>query len=253
MKAIISHGYYFNYGKQYQVKFIYENELEAKKLSSYIESIKDDNEINPYNGKYINEETNSPIEAIRGTNIKKDKLLPFINTLINNFNARVIIREQEFTNFNLEEINEAIDKLHINAIIYKGNYFDIDDTYYVTFNYATEEQKREINYDFNYRFKSIIGGEYKPGIYKLFPFYIDEHSNITIKNTRTIGGTNIPTELLPFLIKIFIENYNMIITIDDSISNSKENSSNIIKSLTTIKTGKIKTRKRQGSYHTYQK
>lgn len=243
MKAIISHGYYFNYGKQYQVKFIYENEQETNTISSYIESIKDEHKMNPYNEKYINKENKTAMDVIKGTNIPKELLLPFINTLIKKFNSKIIIKNKNFTNFNTEEIEEAIDKLHINAIIGKGNYFDIDDTYYVIFNYATDEQKREINYDFNYRFKSIIGGEYKPGIYKLFPFYIDDRGNITIKNTNTIGGTNIPTELLPLLIKTFIEDYNMIITIDDSISNSKENSSNIIKSLTTIKSGKVKTKK----------
>lgn len=248
MKAIISHGYYFNYGKQYQVKFIYENELEANELSSYIESIKDESNMNPYNGKYTSVNTELPIDVITGTNIEKDLLLPFISTLINDFNTKVIIREQEFSTFSKTEIEEAIDKLHINATIGKGNYFNFSNTYYVTFNYATDEQRNEINYDFNYRLRDIIGSDCISESYNIFPFYVDEFGKLTNKNTGIIGGTNIPTELLPFFIKRFIENYDMIINIDESIYNSKENSSNIIKSLTTIKQAKIKTRKKQGSY-----
>ena len=247
MKAIISHGYYFNHGKQYQVKFIYENELEVKSILSYIESIKTNSKINPYIGKYQSTKTKLPIEVITGTNLTKELLLPFINTLITKYDTKVIIREKEFNTFNQEEISEAIDKLHINATICKGNYFNFKDSYYVTFNYATDEQRNEINYDFNYRLKNILGSDNISESYNIFPFYIDELGNITTKNTGIIGGTNIPTELLPFLIKRFTENYDMIINIDNSISNSKENSTDIIKTLTTIKKAKIKTRK-QGSF-----
>lgn len=197
MKAILSYGTYFNQGKNYQIKFIYNNEAEAKFITSYLKPFVTRKVIKPIynNQKYIDK-----------TNINEEILIPFISMLINIYNCNIRIGNQEYNSFNLSTIQDAIDKLHLNATLNKGDFLVLEDTYYLTFNYGNEEQKEELLYYFN----CILN---YPDIY---PVSINKFGKLTSKNNGPIIGTNIPEEKLPEILKIFIEKYDMIINIGNT-------------------------------------
>lgn len=113
MKAILTYAEYKNLGNQYQIKFIYENESEIKNTYSWIKKLKDKNLINPYYIKIYNKTCTQKTNIIDGTNIPKEILIPFISMLITLNNITVIINNQEYTSFDLETINETINKLQI--------------------------------------------------------------------------------------------------------------------------------------------
>lgn len=208
MKVLLNYGIHYNQGKQYQAKFIYDNQFESENVASCINSI---NSTESFQPTYSDENN-----IITNTNIKKEALLPFLKLLLTFKDTTIIIGKQEFKKYNHEEIKNAIDKIHINITLKKGKYFNLQNCYYVTFKYASEEQKNEVTYDFTNNLSVINGYNHSPDSNKyLFPFITDANGNITFKNTGIIGGTNIPEETLPFFITRFIKEYNAILHIDN--------------------------------------
>ena len=240
MKVLISYGNYFGQGKHYQAKFIYDNTEETKSIEKLTRKI---GAINPYQENFTQGRKTTPITVIGGTNIPQDIILPTLNELINTHNATVIIGKHEFTTFDVDSITKAIDSLHINITLKKGTYFNFDNCYYVTFKYATDAQREEVSYDFNVNLNSIIGQNHQveQSDY-LFPFIVDRNGNITFKNTGIIGGTNIPTQALPFFLIRFIKEYNAIITTDNARYKNSEDLEKLIESLPSSKQGRTRTR-----------
>lgn len=241
MKVILNYGRYFNYGKCYQAKFHFEDEIEAKEVSEYIEGLKERNSINPVYEKFSKKKE---INIIERTNIKKEMLLPFVKGLIEKFNGEIVIRNQEFTTFDVDCIKNAIDRLHINVTLNKGDYFSIPNTYYVIFSYANDEQRAEISYDFNCRLRYMLGEKFEAGIW---PFSINNKGKMATHNSGIIGGTNIPVELLPYFIKRFIEEYDMVVNIDDVKFKNKFDEDMFQESLLTLEQnpGRSRTKKKK--------
>ena len=87
MKAILSYKNYQSFGKQYQVKFVYENEVEVKKTSELIRTLKKEYLINPRCRKFKNN------NIVDKTNIPKNDILSFINKL---FSLKNIIKSKNY-------------------------------------------------------------------------------------------------------------------------------------------------------------
>ena len=240
MKAILSYGNYFSYGKDYQVKFIYENELEAQNITSILKQFEAKKLINPYYTKFITKRSDHrAITVINKTNIPKDILLPFISMLITINNVNLTIGNKEFNTFNADNVLEAIDNLHINGILNKGEFFTMGYTYYISFRYASEDQKDELLYYFNCKSNNDI-----------YPIAIDKLGNITTKNNGTIICANVPKGMLNNIIKDFIEKYNMIITIGNHKLKDNFNEEELEKALCAIEVEervKRRTRIKQGT------
>ena len=222
MKVILNYGKYFNYGKQYQAKFVYENIEEAKKIKSWIKNnklLESHQELTSLSTNKSNK-TESPANIISQTSIPKDILLEFISELITLYQATILINDKEFNSIDFPNIINAINNLHLNINLKKGNYFGIKNTYYVTFKYSSDEQKEEVSYDFNMNLSPLIGKNADNESY-IYPFIIDKNGKLTTENTGIIGGTNIPTPTLLFFIKRFIDEYNAIINVDDSLQQDK--------------------------------
>lgn len=212
MKVILSYGNYYNYGKQYQAEFIYDNSYEAEQVSLWLKS-----------NKLPTITHHKSTDIIRKTNIPQNMSLElFIKELVTKYNATIIIGNKEINKENLNNLCEYIKLLHININLKKGQYFGIKDTYYATFKYASDEQREEVSFDFNMNLCTLIGNNIENETY-IFPFIIDRNGRITTKNTGIIGGTNIPTETLSFFLQRFINEYDAIISIDKtSIKNIED-------------------------------
>ena len=254
MKAILSYENYYSYGKKYQVKFIYENELEAKyiiqyitkfiyenesetkRIISYLKPSKEKNLIMPYYSKIITKNKKT-INIIEKTNIPKELLISFITMLISINNCKVIIDNKELIDFNINNINDSIDNLHINANLNKGDFFNLGNTYYMTFKYANDDQENELSYYFNCK----LNYNESNGIY---PIAIDKFGNLTNKNNGTIRWANIPKDKLSSFIKTFIEEYNMIITIGNKKIKDEFNEEKLNEALSIFNKEKEKTRTR---------
>jgi len=234
MKVILSYGNYFNHGKNYQAKFIYENIKETEIIESYIIGL-GNNELKPYQITFSKNPQDKPLNVIGGTNIPENDLYSFINTLLSIENSTIIIGKQEFTKDSKESIEDAIDSLHINITLQKGKYFGLEDCYFVKFKYASDEQRSEVSYDFNVNLNTLIGSNYtcENDTY-IYPFVVDRLGKITGENTGIIGGTNIPTETLPFFLTRFINGYNAIITIGNQKFKSKINNSSILTAISSL-------------------
>lgn len=218
MKAILSYSSYFSYGKQYQLKFIYERKHEIETINKIIQQLKNIKSIKPYHLDESNKVSFNKTNKIGGINIPKDILIPLLSLFITSNNINIVIGNKEFTTFNVEKIQEAINKLHITGFLTKGNYFNFGQMYYITFKYANDEQRNELLYDFYSKFNLTLGRNSErdaKGKEYIMPFLVDNTGYITIENNASIGGTNIPIDLLPDFIKKFIEDYNMIIYIGD--------------------------------------
>lgn len=223
MKAILSYGKYFSCGKDYQIHFIYDNELEAQNISTILKKFKENKLITPYYTKYISKNNQKTFTVINKTNVPKEILLPFISMLITINKINLTIGGIIFNTFNIEKISQAIDNLHINGILNKGNFFSLEDTYYISFRYSSEKQKDELLYYFNFNTNNNI-----------HPIIIDKLGNITSKNNGTVVCTNIPTENLNNIIKEFIEKYNMVIIIGNIKLKDKYNEEELNTALNTL-------------------
>lgn len=244
MKAILSYGSYFNRGKQYQLKFVYNNETVSvsEQLTTLINELvmkgaEFKQLVKPYYIDNSGKVTVASTNTIGGVNIPKDLLLEVINTIIEENNIPVVISNQEHTTFDEKNIQKSINKLHINATLTKGDYFNFGQMYYITFKYANDEQRNEVLYGFSCQLQNLIG-DVNPENNYIFPFIVDRAGNLSIKNTGIIGGTNIPKTLLPLFIKKFIEDYDMIITIDDKIMKDEESFKEIQTAIATFNPGK---------------
>lgn len=224
MKVILSYGSYFNYGKKYQIKFVYDNQNEIECIADLMNKLKTTKMFNFYyldnNGNISSKNTN----IFGGTDIKKDVLHTFISMLLALKNTEVIIGKYKFTDYEQKSIEQAINKLHINATLNIGKYFNYNKTYYVIFKYATEEQKDEILYEFHNNLNTIAGTNSERvnnGEEYIIPFLVDRFGNFELKENNIIGGINIPKDLLEELIKNFIEEHNMVINIGTEVLKDK--------------------------------
>lgn len=218
MKVILSYERYFNYGKQYQMQFEYENIDEAKQIKTWIKGKKELITKEELTNLPKNKVDNNPTQSnvIKKTSIPKNQLLQIIQELLTLYNAKIIIGNKEINYIDLLNITQVINQLHININLKKGKYFGIKDTYYVTFKYASTEQREEVSYDFNMNLSTLIGDNIENSSY-IFPFIIDKFGKLTTENTGIIGGTNIPENTLHFFLQRFINEYDAIINIDDSL------------------------------------
>lgn len=242
MKAILNYKNYFNQGKQYHLNFIYDNEFEAQKMTSHLKLFQAKKIIEPHYIKIKSKKNDNILNIINSTNIHKDILIPFISMLMTNNNVKIIIENEQFNSFNLEIIQQAIDNLHINATINKGNFFSLGDTYYITFKYSNEEQKDEISYYFNCKYNY-------DEIQDFLIIALDKFGKITNKNNGTIISTNIPKEKISIFIKDLIEKYDAIITIGNKKLKEHFDETTLLKALSTIdgeELGRSRTRKKQG-------
>lgn len=243
MKVILSYGNYFNHGKQYQAKFIYDNANESENVETCIINLGSDL-LKPYQEKFIKTPKTKPINVIGGTNIPADTLLPFINELLAIKNTTIVIGSQEFTKDNIDSIEDAIDTLHLNVTLQKGKYFGLGDCYYVKFKYASDEQRTEVSYDFNVNLNVLTGKDYSSeNDNYIFPFIVDRNGKITTQNTGIIGGTNIPKQAIPFFLLRFINEYNAIVTIGNEKFKKYLDSKRTIQALSELESGRARTHK----------
>lgn len=242
MKAILSYKNYQSFGKQYQVKFVYENEVEVKRIEELIEKLKEKYLINPYYKKQKGIKNNSIIDR---TNIPKNIILPFISMLISIKDTKVIIGNEEFTNFEQNTIEKAINKLHINITLFKGDYFELGKKYYIIFKYANNEQSNEISYEFFNRLYPISIENIKriqEGKEYMTPFLVDKNGNLTLESSRIIGGTNIPNDMLFQTLKILVEQYDAILNVGNEQlkGNINEETLNNVLSSTELRKSRIR-------------
>lgn len=240
MKAILSYENYQSFGKQYQVKFVYENEVEVKKTSELIRALKKEYLINPRCRKFKNN------NIVDKTNIPKNDILSFINKLFSLKNIKIIIGNEEFINFEPNAIEKNINKLHINIILFKGDYFEQKDKYYAIFKYANEEQSNEISYEFFNRLYPINienTRRMQNGEDCMTPFLIDKNGNLTLQSSRNIGGTSIPDDILQQILSFFVIKYDAILTIGDNIFIDTIDEEKLNMALSSIETGKSRIRK----------
>ena len=244
MKVLLTYDRYLKEGKQYQAKFIYDDVFEAEEISSCISSINTNNQFKTQPEQFI--KNNKTTSVIGRTNIPKDLLLSFISMLLTMNNSTIIIDNKKFTKDKQDGIEEAIDNLHININLNKGKYFHLNNCYYVTFKYATDDQRSEVYYDFNANLYPLIG-QYSTldNSPYLFPFIIDQFGNLTFNNTGIIGGTNIPEEALGFFLTKFINEYNGIITIGNEKFKDTVDSKRLITDISTIQEPTEKTKSRK--------
>jgi len=246
MKAILSYGNYFNHGKQYQIKFIYDFIEEAILISNYIQNYNYNNEFKTSITTFNDHQHNQNVDIIDKTNIPKDSLLQIINELITQCNAKVIIGNQTFISFNQEAIENAINKLHINITLKRGKYFNLKDCYFATFKYFSDEQRSQVSYDFNINLNPLIGRnvDNNEDSY-IYPFVVDRNGHITSENTDIIGGTNIPNHTLAFFLTRFINEYNAIITIDNKQFKDTIDSTKLLESLSNLEKAKTRIRRQK--------
>ena len=240
MKAILSYENYQSFGKQYQVKFVYENEVEVKKTFKLMMELKKEYLINPCCRQF---KKNNIVDK---TNIPKDNILSFINALFSLKNIKIIIGNEEFISFEPNEIKKCINKLHLNIILFKGEYFKLKYKYYAIFKYANEEQSNEISYEFFNKLYPISientrriqnNEEY------MTPFLIDKNGNLTLQSSRIIGGTNIPDDILKQILSFFVIEHNAILTIGNNIFKDTIDEEILNMALNSIEPGKSRIRK----------
>lgn len=209
MKVILNYKKYYSFGRQYQVKFLYESEQEKEKIKKLIDSHNDNNLIKP---RYYD----SNINVISEANIPKEILLSFINILIEDNNSSIMIGDYYFSTFEEDKIQEAINKLHVNAFFDKGIYLNSGQTYYVIFKYSNDEQRDEMLYDYYTTIMPMsaeFSKEKNENMSKILPFLVDRTGSMTIRKNGIIGGSNIPDDLLEILAKRFIEKHDVILNV----------------------------------------
>lgn len=246
MKAILTYENYLNLGKQYQVKFIYETSGEIKRTSEWIIKMKKNGLIHPYYQDKNGVISYKNSDVIGGTNIPKDILLPFISMLISLKNVDVIIGNEEYSIYEQDVIEKAIEKLHINITLFKGIYFGLEEKYFITFKYANEQQINEISYAFTNQLNQMTGinsMRVKEGKEYIVPFLIDENGRLILNSDGIIGGTNIPEDLLEQFLKIFVEQHNAILTIGNEKFKDTIDEQRLNRVLNYNEAGMIRTRK----------
>lgn len=248
MKVILSYENYFNHGKQYQIKFHYENQHEEKNIKELMDNLKSTKCFNFY---YLNNLGNislKPTNIYGGTDIPKNILHPLISMILSLKNTTIIIGDKEYTSYETNKISQAIDTLHINATLSKGIYFGSNSTYYIVFKYANDEQRNELLYEFHTKLCVKDGTNSKrisEGKEHIMPFLVNQAGDITDKNANIIGGTNIPEDLLKEYIKTFIEDYNMIINIGSIQFKEKFNEQLFDEALSYIEPGRVRIRQKE--------
>lgn len=247
MKVILSYGNYFNHGRQYQIKFEYENNQEVENTKELMDKLKDTKSFNYY---YLDDFGNISFKKTNiygGTDIPKDILHPFISMLLSIKNVTVVIGSQEFTSYETAKFSEAIDTLQINATLSKGIYFSTNSTYYIVFKYANDEQRDEMLYEFHTRLclhAGINSTRVTEGKEHIMPFLVDRTGDITAKNACIIGGTNIPEDLLKEYIRIFIEEHDMIVNIGNKQFREKFDEQKFNEALSYIDPGRARVRQK---------
>ena len=101
-----------------------------------------------------------------------------------------------------------VSSLELNIELKKGEYFNYGNRYFVEFNYGNKEQQDKM-YEL---FEQVLVTHYgsnstrgKEGKDYIMPYFVDERGQVTQNNTRKIGGTSIPEDLLPEFIRRFVE------------------------------------------------
>lgn len=248
MKVILSYDNYFNQGKQYQAKFIYENNQEKETIANLMEQLKSTECFNFY---YLDNQGNISFKenhTIGGTNIPQDILHPFIHMLLLIKNVTVIANKNNLTDYEITTIEDSINQLHINGTINKGSYFNQKSTYYIVFKYANDSQKDEILYAFHTALKQLAGTNDKRILEDkepIMPYFIDRTGSYTSKNAVIIGGINLPQDILYSFIKYFIEEHNMIINIENIMFKGTLTIPELTEALKHLEHSKIKTRKKE--------
>lgn len=248
MKVILTYGNYFNHGKQYQIKFVYDNQKEVKNTKELMDKLRDPKAFNYY---YLDDSGNISLkrtDIIGGTNVPKNILHPFISMFLSVKNVSIHIGSQEFTSYETQKIDNAINTLHINATLSKGIYFGNTQTYYIVFKYASKEQQEELLYEFNNKLCLVTGinsRRISEGKEYIMPFLVDHTGNITTKNSNIIGGTNIPEDLLKEYIKMFIEKHDIIVNIGSIQLKETFDEQKFDEALSYIDPGRAKTRKKE--------
>ena len=248
MKVILSYGNYFNHGKQYQIKFEYDNQEEVKSTKELMDKLKDTKSFNYYYLTNSSKISLRPTNIYGGTDIPKEILHPFISMFLSIKNTTVIIGNKVFNSYETNKITEAINSLHINATLSKGIYFSTNSTYYVTFKYASEEQQDELLYEFynNLNLQDGINSQrVKEWKEHIMPFLVNRTGDITDKNANIIGGTNIPEDLLKEYIKLFIEEHNIIINVGSKQFKDKFDEQEFEEALSYIVPERAKIRKKE--------
>lgn len=247
MKVILSYENYFNQGKQYQVKFIYENHQEKETIVNLMEQLKSTECFNWY---YLDSQGNISFKetyTIGGTNIPKDVLHPFIHMLLLIKNVTIIAHNNILTDYDTSTLKDSINQLHINGTINKGPYFNQKTTYYIVFKYANDSQKDEILYAFHTALKQLTETNDKRILKEkepIMPYFIDRTGKHTSKNAAIISAINLPQDVLYSFIKYFIEEHNMIINIKDIIFKETPTIQELTETLQHLEHSKTKTRKK---------
>jgi hypothetical protein len=240
MKANLSYGNYFNYGKHYQIKFDYSNDEERQYMFNIFENglipatgshssrAKEKQEyIMPYIADNDGNMTTANTGVIGGTSIPEDLLPQFIQRFIEMDNCPVVVNGTTITEFDLQKVEKQINGLRVNATLKKGEYFNYGEHYYVEFSYASKEQKREVAKVFDQELIPATGSHSSRVNEKqeyIMPYMADSSGNMTTANTGVIGGTSIPEDLLPQFVKRFVEADKMVVNIGDGcIKNNYSN------------------------------
>ena len=108
MKAILT------YKENYQINYIYENEFEAEKFTTYLLPFKKRKIIKAYYIKIPTKRTNKEtISVIEKTIVPSNILITFISMLISINKCTFIINQKEYTSFNINQIQNEINNINI--------------------------------------------------------------------------------------------------------------------------------------------
>lgn len=161
-----------------------------------------------------------PMIKTISNSIKKyafDKYADFINKC----NTKYANTSSSYLMHNSMEYENYKNSSKTTANLKKGQFGSQNDAYYVEFIYPSRESQEYMLSIFNKLVLDFGGSALWVREHKncIMPYLIDENGNYTYKSelAKGIGGTNIPNELLDYLIKKFVEECNCIITCNDMV------------------------------------
>ena len=218
MKVILSYGSYFNYGKNYQIKFIYDNYEETIHIAELMNKIKSTKMFKFYYLDKNNEISFKNTNIYGGTNIPKDVLSPFIYMLLSLQNTTIIIANNQFSNYDQKEIENSINKLHINATLNIKE----QKNYYIEFKITSAEQQNDIY-------------QITKNIKELKHLSLSRINNILrIEFKDSIEELNKKEKTLENIISILIEQYNIILRINTYTFKERLESKTLQKALNSL-------------------
>lgn len=240
LKAVISYNDDCKKDRKYNINLIYNDLSEAVNVAHWIYQFEHRENINILKNNNI----------VRNICVSMELLNDIIEYLVRDFNSEIIVGNCKIEDCYKFNINNYMDRLHTSATLKLGNYFSFEGVYYISFDYVNDYDKDKLLYYFNSELSNMMSN------LNMWPYIVcNKDKNKKNNNKNYVMGTNIPKELLPYFIKMFIEEYQMIINIGDYKLKDKFNNEELLECLSLLESNnldsnnkcKIKTIKKQNT------